>query len=125
MSKSRVLVVDDDPDVRSFLSVFLELEGFEVCTASNGAEALSVAASRRPDVVLLDLMMPVMDGWTCCRHLRANSHTRHVPIVIISASHDLDTELQESGACAYIAKPFDLDDLLDCLKVHGSTAIYN
>ncbi len=125
MSKSKVLVVDDDPDVRSFLSTFLELEGYEVLTAANGAEALHSVAGQRPDIILLDLMMPVMDGWTCCRQLKANRYTSHLPIVIISASHDLDGQLREVGASAYVAKPFDLDCLLTCIKEQGSAAVVN
>jgi len=123
VSKSRVLVVDDDPDVRSFLSAFLELEGYEVQTAANGAEALHSVAEQRPDVILLDLMMPVMDGWTFCRQLAMNHHTSHPPIIIISASHELDGRLQEAGASAFIAKPFDLDCLLSCLREQGSAAV--
>jgi len=112
----RILVVDDDPDVRSFLAAFLELEGFEVGTAGNGVEALHQVDRQQPDVVILDLMMPIMDGWDCCRQLRADARTCRVPVIIVSASEDHNHRLSEVGANAFIAKPFDLDSLVGCIK---------
>jgi CheY-like chemotaxis protein len=121
VSKPRVLVVDDDPDVRGFLATFLELEGFEVGTAENGAEALQQVGEQQPDVMILDLMMPVMDGWDCCRRLRADARTRSLPVIVVSASQDHDFRLWDVGANAFLSKPFDLADLIGCLQEHSLT----
>jgi len=110
----RVLVADDDPCILSLVKTVLEIEGFSVLSASNGREALREVEDHRPDVVLLDVMMPVMDGVTCCKELRKNPETATTPIVIMSAALNL-AELKETGADGFIAKPFDNDELVSLL----------
>ena len=105
----RVLVVDDEPQVRATVIEALELEGYAVTEATNGQEALALLASSDPEVIVLDLWMPVMDGWAF-RRAQLTSHP-HIPVIVLSAL-DLSSErLLELRANALIGKPFDLDVL--------------
>lgn len=105
----RVLVVDDEPQVRSTIRDALSLEGYEVVEASNGAEALALLPTVLPEVIVLDLWMPVMDGWAF-RRAQSVSHG-HIPVIVISALDLSSTHVAELAADALIAKPFDLDVL--------------
>ena len=106
----RILVVDDDPDIRELLFTALEDEGFEVFPAGNGQEALAAIRTFRPDVIVLDLMMPVMDGWQFAKELRARDED--IPLVLLSAARDLSTHAKNLAAADVIEKPFDLAELL-------------
>ena len=110
VSGKRVLVVDDDPDIRELLFGALEDEGFEVVPAANGQEALAVILTFHPDVIVLDLMMPVMDGWQFAQAMRARSDD--IPLVLLSAVSDVHAHAKQLQAAAVIEKPFDLSDLL-------------
>ena len=105
-----VLVVDDDPDIRGFISLALGMDGYEVREARNGRDALDKASGQQPDLILLDLQMPVMDGWQFIGACRADQVCSDVPIVIMSAGHRVG-EAGKLGATAFLAKPFDMDDL--------------
>jgi CheY-like chemotaxis protein len=112
----RVLVVDDDRVIQQLLEVNLELEGYEVVgTASDGREALDKIAKLRPDIVILDIMMPKMDGLAVCRHLKADPELAKIPIILLSArAQDMDIrDGLDIGANAYLTKPFDPVELLD------------
>jgi two-component system response regulator MprA len=114
----RVLVVDDEPQVRATVSEALSLEGYDVSEATNGAEALALLATAPPEAIVLDLWMPVMDGWAF-RRAQLASHP-HIPVVVVSAL-DLSSErLEELRADAVIGKPFDLDMLYGA--VHDALA---
>ena len=115
-----VLVVDDDPGILDVLEQALEAEGYRVLMASNGAEALHHAASSVPDIALVDLMMPIMDGATFVRKLRCSPASSAIPIIILSAARDLERTVADLGVQAVISKPFDLDQLLDLVAVHAS-----
>ena len=106
---ARVLVVDDIPANVKLLQARLEAEYFEVLTASSGLEALDICARERVDVVLLDVMMPGMDGFEVCRHLKASSATHHVPVVMVTALDQSADKVQglESGADDFLTKPVD------------------
>lgn len=105
----RVLVVDDEPQVRATVREALALEGYEVTEASNGAEALALLTTAQPDAIVLDLWMPVMDGWVFRRAQRATHPD--IPVIVMSAL-DLSSErLEELDASAILGKPFDLDTL--------------
>jgi CheY-like chemotaxis protein len=106
----RVLVVDDDKDIRESLADILTEEGYEVAEAANGLQALAEIEREHPDVVLLDLMMPVMDGWKTLQILRRTPRHADVPIVILSA-------ISAPGAADYIQKPISLDKLLALLEM--------
>ena len=113
-----VLVADDDEDIVRFVEVNLRLEGFEVVIAHDGKEALAQAREVAPDLVLLDIMMPEMDGFEVCQRLRANTRTKHVPIIMLTAkslSADKVVGLT-SGADDYIIKPFDPIELVARVK---------
>lgn len=115
-----MLVVDDDPDIRELLFTALEDEGFEVVPAGNGQEALAIIKTFRPDVIILDLMMPVMDGWQFAAELRALDED--IPLVLLSAAHDLRTHAKALSAAEIIEKPFDLSELLPKIARVASAA---
>ena len=106
-----VLVVDDDPDIRLIVRETLEDEGCTVAEAPDGAAALEIARREQPAVILLDMKMPVMDGWTFAAAYRELPQPR-APVVVITAAQDAATRAVEVGADAHLGKPFDLDDLL-------------
>ncbi len=110
MTKRLVLVVEDDEPVREIIcSCFEDIAGWQVVEASSGADGLSLAAAVRPDVIVLDLMMPEMDGLTFLRRLQDNSQTSLQPVVVLTAKVDLmqSTDLTQLGVKGLIAKPFD------------------
>lgn len=111
----RVLAVDDDAVIRQLLEINLELEGYEVQLASDGVEAVEAAREFRPDLIILDVMMPRMDGWQACATIREDADLADIPVVFLSArAQDADVEKGEAlGAAAYLTKPFDPGDLLD------------
>ena len=115
-----MLVVDDDPDIRELLFTALEDEGFEVVPAGNGQEALAIIKTFRPDVIVLDLMMPVMDGWQFAAELR--NREEDIPIVLLSAARDLRTHAKALSAAEIIEKPFDLSELLPKIARVASAA---
>jgi two-component system response regulator MprA len=109
---ARVLVVDDEPALRDALESSLAFEGYEVITASDGLEALDTVAEQQPDLVLLDIMMPRMDGLTAVRRLRSRGDT--VPVLMLTARDAVGDRVTglDVGADDYLAKPFELDELL-------------
>jgi CheY-like chemotaxis protein len=112
----RVLVVDDDRVIQQLLQVNLELEGYDVvATASDGREALDKIGKLKPDLVILDVMMPKMDGLAVCRHLKSNPDLAKIPVILLSArAQDMDIrDGLDLGANAYLTKPFDPVELLD------------
>ncbi len=112
VSGTRVLVVDDDPDIRELLCAVLEDDGWEARPAANGKLALAALEAWQPDLVVLDLMMPVMDGWTFAERMRERWQ---IPIVVLSAATDARRHAERIGAAAVLPKPFDLDRLLPTL----------
>ena len=109
-----VLVAEDDPSVRLTLKFILEDEGFEVLFAENGEEALAVARSSLPDVILLDQMMPRMGGKQVLGHLRGANETSGIPVFVLTGM-GLDSSPEWEGA-TFVGKPFDPDDLVDRIK---------
>jgi DNA-binding response OmpR family regulator len=114
VSNQTVLVVEDDANMQDFLKEILASEGLIVHTASDGKEALQKTLSLTPDLVLLDLRMPNLDGVTYCKAVRVDKHTRNIPIIVVT-SLSMQSKLEESiaaGADDFVAKPFDVNDLL-------------
>jgi diguanylate cyclase (GGDEF)-like protein len=111
---ARVLVADDDEDIRAYLEVTLQLAGFHVLLANDGAEAVQVARNARPDVVLLDVMMPTQDGLDALRQLRDDPRTGHLPVMLLTARVQTDDAITglDAGADDYLTKPFDPDELV-------------
>jgi CheY-like chemotaxis protein len=112
---TRILVVEDDDAIRGLVSEVLREDGYQVREATNGAEALQTVQEGCPDLIVLDLMMPVMNGWTFLEECRRNLPCAEVPVVVTSASHDLPRtadRLRAMGVRTCLAKPFDVDGLL-------------
>lgn len=111
MEQRRILIVDDEPGLRDLVRIKLEHEGFGIIQAENGVQALEIVRNQQPDLVILDVMMPEMDGWEACRRLREFSQ---VPVLMLTArvqSKDIVTGL-DSGADDYLLKPFNMDELM-------------
>ena len=112
---ARILVVEDDDAIRGVVSDVLRDGGYEVYEAINGADAMEQVDDQRPDLIVLDLMMPVMDGWQFVEQFRHKPFSNQVPIVVTSASHDLPRtaeRLKSLGVRTCLAKPFDVESLL-------------
>ena len=103
----RVLIVEDDPEARKVLSLILKLDGYQISTAPSGAEAVQVMTTLIPDLLLLDVMMPGMDGYQVCGWVRANPATTAVPVVMLSGKADPESVARglEVGADEYLSKP--------------------
>jgi DNA-binding response OmpR family regulator len=116
--RKKILVVDDDPEVRELLGFNLKKAGFAIGTAANGVEALKKACSVSPDLILLDLMMPELDGFAVCEILRRDPATSAIPILIVTAVSGQLARLTglESGATDYMTKPFSPKDLVARVK---------
>ena len=106
-----VLVVEDDRNIAELLQMYLEKEGYTVTVAADGGQGLSTFRSVKPDLVLLDVMMPVMDGWAVCRAIRAESQT---PVIMLTAKGEVDDKVAglSQGADDYITKPFEMREVL-------------
>ncbi len=115
---TRVLVVDDDTSILDTITAILSQEGYGVVGAASGEEALALLRTWHPTLVLLDMRMPVMDGWTVARLMRENG--MRVPIVVMTAAENARRWADEIGAEAHLAKPFGLDDLLATVARFGS-----
>jgi DNA-binding response OmpR family regulator len=118
MTKKRILVVDDEVDLVETVRFSLELEGYDVLVAYNGEEALNQARKENPDLILLDLMLPKLDGYKVCRLLKFDERYKHIPILMLTAKiqeKDKATGM-ETGANEYITKPFEMDELMKKVK---------
>ncbi|MBI5418104.1 response regulator [Candidatus Poribacteria bacterium] len=107
--KDKVLVVDDDPDIRELLSQSLSSELFDVLLSENGEEALNMVDQDKPDLIILDIMMPGIDGLEVCRRLKENPQTNTIPVLMLTAKSGVGDKIEGfvTGAEEYIAKPFD------------------
>ena len=112
----KVLVVDDELAIRDILDRFLTEEGYEVILASNGEEAIELAKSENPEIILLDIWMPGISGIETCRRLKANKETRFTPVIIATALWDTYAEAVEAGAEDFVTKPFNLTEVSFRLK---------
>jgi DNA-binding response OmpR family regulator len=115
-----VLIADDDPDIIRFLALNLRLEGFDVVVAANGQDALEVALDAQPSLILLDTMMPRLDGYQVCSRLRDQRPDRRIRVIMLTAkSCDADRAMAFSaGADDWVTKPFDPADLVSKVKDH-------
>ena len=106
-----VLIVEDDPNIAELLQMYLEKEGYAVTTAGDGGQGLAKFRAIQPDLVLLDVMMPVMDGWAVCRAIRSESQ---IPVIMLTAKSETDDKVTglKSGADDYITKPFEMKEVL-------------
>jgi CheY-like chemotaxis protein len=116
--QTRVLVVDDDPDILDAIRFLLEDEGYTVTTTEKGeyAENLHDGNGGLPDLIILDVLLSGKDGRTICRTLKSRPDTQHIPIIMISAHPDAETAAYEVGADHFVAKPFDMFQLLELVE---------
>lgn len=114
-ARPKVLIVDDDADLRELMRMILSTEDLDVFDASNGAEALEAVIQHRPALVLLDMTMPVMDGWGFARNLDATGVPRP-RIVVVTAAESAAQRAREVNADAWLAKPFEVDELVKCVR---------
>lgn len=114
-SPLNILVVDDNPGIRAMLNVALGDEGYAVRTATNGAEALELVEHEAPDLILLDMRMPVMNGWEFARRLRERGGRQPV-IIVMTATVDPRQWAEEIGANGHLGKPFELDELFSIIE---------
>ena len=121
VNAERILVVDDDESIRQIVRLCLGDEGYEVFEAANGVDALALLPACQPDLILLDVRMPVMDGWEFARRYRLGPGP-HAPIVAFVAALNAEEECADLEAATILAKPFDLDDLLAIVRSHISMA---
>jgi len=111
--RANILIVEDDPDILSSLAEVIREAGFDVETAANGYQALARLEAHAPDLIFLDLMMPLMDGWKFLETARQRFPSRQAtPVVLLSAVHNLTDEARRLGVTAFLAKPFDLEDVV-------------
>jgi CheY-like chemotaxis protein len=118
---ARILVVEDDDGIRDLVDIVLSSAGYEVLTASDGEAALQIVGSVQPDLVLLDMRMPVMDGWELARRYRQLPGP-HAPIVVMTAARDAAARAAEIHANGYLGKPFDVHELLRLVGYHTGQA---
>ena len=115
--KAKILVVDDVPRNLSMIEAILVPHGYEVVTAHNGLEAVEIARSQKPALILLDIFMPDMDGFTACSKIKSDESTKMIPVIIVTAlGHEQNKEFtKELGADGFMAKPFMVQDLLNVI----------
>ena len=116
MNNKKALVIEDDKNIAELLRLYLEKDGFEVSIASDGGQGLRLAGEVEPDVILLDIMLPVMDGWQVCKEIR---RTSQVPIIMLTAKGETYDKVSglEMGADDYITKPFEVKELI--ARIHA------
>ena len=119
MTEAPILVVDDDPSIVSTVSEILDFEGYPVQTATNGVEALRAIERTEPSLILLDMRMPVMDGWGFASALRERGVS--LPIIVMTAAENAERWAHEIEAAGYVAKPFDLLDLIAVVERYRTT----
>ena len=124
-SKPLILVVEDEPAVATMLRYNLEKQGFRVDEAGDGGEALTRIAESRPDLVLLDWMLPIMSGIEVCRQVRRNPHTADLPVIMLTARADDQDAVRglNTGADDYITKPFNIESLLARMRASRASIL--
>ena len=116
MNKKKILIVDDEPDFVNLVRVRLEANGYEVIDASNGEEGIKKAEEERPDIILLDIMMPKKDGYTLMRELKYKETTKSIPIIALTGKPKMKDLFEIEGIKDYVVKPFEDEDLLLRIK---------
>ena len=103
----KILVVDDEREIRDLLTIYLSEDGYDVISASNGEEAIGLAQAEEPQVILMDVKMPALDGIKTCKRLKENEKTKFIPVIMVTAYQDRDVEAYPEGADDFVNKPFD------------------
>ena len=110
---TKILIIDDDEDLRSLLTIYFEGLGFDAPHANDGDEGLKQAAKHKPDIIILDINMPTLDGFNTLRALKNNAATEHIPVVVLSSFDHVDnrTMVHKTGCAAFVNKPVELNQL--------------
>jgi len=118
MKPKKILMVDDEVDLVETVRFPLEMEGYQVLVSYNGEDALNQARKENPDLIILDIMLPKLDGYKVCRLLKFDERYRHIPILMLTAKTQEKDKLlgKETGADEYITKPFEINELLEKVK---------
>lgn len=118
MEKNRILIVDDEPDIVEALQVRLEQENYECLTACDGNGGLELARVQKPDLIILDIMLPNLDGYKVCRLLKFQKELQRIPIIMLTARDKVEDRLlgEQTGADYYMTKPFSMDELVATIK---------
>src|SRR3990170_2982133 len=122
MAKGRILIVEDDFDISNMLRIYFSGQGYEVNVAPRGGDALTMARQQLPHLIVLDIMLPDLDGYAVCRELRQTTRTSHIPIIFLTQKDERSDRIAglELGADDYITKPFDIEELK--LRVQNAIA---
>lgn len=122
---TRILVIDDDTGILEAVQALLEDEGYDVTLATNGAVSLDLIQGTMalPDLILLDVLLSGDDGRDVCRTLKGDSRTQHIPIIMMSAHPNVRSSVQACGANSFLAKPYDIDDLLNQVEANQPRAL--
>ena len=117
-NRKKILLIDDEPELIKAVEIRLKSTGYEVSVAYDGRAGIDKAKEIKPDLILLDLIMPIMDGYAVANELKDDPETKHIPIIILTASQreDLKTRCREIGVTSFIMKPFETSDLLMMVK---------
>ena len=118
MDKNRILIVEDEESLLKLESILLSSKGYRVTGVMDGKSALAEVQSNKPDLVILDIMLPEMDGFEVCMQIKTNPETRHIPVVMLTAKKTIQDQArgQEVGCDAYITKPFKSSKVLDTIQ---------
>lgn len=118
MTKKKILVVEDEQALLTLQSMLLSIEGYTVEGVMNGQTALDVVETMKPDLILLDIMLPEVDGFQVCRQLKSNEATRHIPIIILTAKKSKEDLImgEQAGAEMYITKPYKTSMVIEAIK---------
>lgn len=110
----RILIIDDDPAISDLVSINLEMAGYDVQQAVDGIKGQALAVQLQPDLIMLDLMLPKVDGFTVCQRLRRDERTADIPVLMLTALGQIQDKIQgfDSGADDYLTKPFDVEEML-------------
>jgi len=115
----RILLVDDEPDIRSLYKRIIEREGYKVSTAASGSEALKTLEELSPDLIVLDIMMPGMDGWEVARRIRGDKRFSKVPIIMLTVKSEIEDKMRSidvAGADRHLSKPVEVSELMGTIK---------
>ena len=116
--QKRVLIIDDEPDILKVIVFRLKKAGYEIIVSDNGKDGIDCAKKQRPDLILLDLYLPVIDGYEVCKRIKSDQDLKKIPIIFITASQaaEVKDKMQSSGADDYIIKPFEPAELLQKIE---------
>lgn len=117
-NRKKILLIDDEPELIKAVEIRLKSIGYEVALSYDGRAGIDKAKEIKPDLILLDLLMPIMDGYSAAKILKDDPETKHIPVIILTASQreDLKTRCRELGVTSFIMKPFETSDLLMVVK---------